>query len=689
MQAPKESPGSMSSSQPETLARFVAAFRRGIQDEMAAMQGQADMFEIPLTEGADLGESQGRFLVRYRFQGSNAADRLSVGTTCTLRSGPTEQAVTIEELEVDHVMVSAQQRLDPRASPAALLVAPWFLYERLIAALEGLDVERHAIGGALALFGKTPPVRAASSLLCDHADLNVSQRAAVQLCSDSSLAFIWGPPGTGKTTTLTHIVEELIAQNKKLLLVSTTNAAIDQVLTKLASRPAFHDAMRDGSVVRLGRSDAETFGTELGAIALRLHREHAEAIDRLRARVFEAERLVRQGETILGQLRAAIEPQQSLFGGPRMRLAPAALAGLLPSPVARQCVAMPEDQQIAIVLGRIARFTRLAALCKASIVKRRRAMQDDQANIVQNARLVLSTLANSYLSPFMKDARFDVVIAEEASMAILPALFYAASLGREKIIVVGDPRQLPSIIHSTKESVHKVMGRSVFDVGTVDPMSSSIVAMLEIQYRMHPTIGNLVGRMFYDGRLRTSSETGQHDEIAGGEPYRGASVIVLDTASRTTCRRAPDGSSRVNPDTAAVSAQLALEAAHSGARSVAVITPYNAQARSIRGLLSARGATSIECSTIHRFQGHESDVVIFDTVDAAPMAPGMLLSGEGQASVARNLLNVSISRARGKLIIIADVRYFETTLPQGIVTQLLRQATTIGTRAEYACVHPR
>jgi hypothetical protein len=673
----------MSTSHPKTLARFVAAFRRGIQEEMAAMRSQEDTFEISLTDGADLGESHARHIFRYRLQSGNAADRLSVGTSCTLRTGTSEQVVVIDEIDDGHVSFSAQQHVDARASPAALLVAPWFLYERLISALEGLDAERASLACALALFGKIAPARATCSLVCDHAELNVSQLAAVQLCSDSSLAFIWGPPGTGKTTTLTHIVEELIAQNKKLLLVSTTNAAIDQVLLKLASRPAFHDTIGDGSVVRLGRSDAETFGTELGMIARRRHREHVEAIDRLRARVLEAERLVQQGEAILHRLRAATQPQQSLFGGPNVRLAPAALAGLLPAPVAQRCVAMPEQEQVAIVLRRIERFTRLVALCKASILKRRQALQDDQASIVENARLVLSTLANSYLSPVMKDARFDVVIAEEASMAILPALFYAASLGREKIIVVGDPRQLPAILHSKAQSVYQVMGRSVFDVGVTDPMTSDIVAMLEIQYRMHPRIGDLVSRLFYDGRLRTRGDTARHDEIADGEPYRGASVVVLDTSALTTCRRAPDGSSRVNPETAQISVQLAVEAAHGGTRSVAVITPYHAQARLIRTLLATRGRASIECSTIHRFQGHESDVVIFDTVDAAPMAPGMLLSGDGPASVARNLLNVSISRARGKLIIIADAGYFEKNLPRGIVAELLRKAATIGTRVSY------
>ena len=44
--------------------------------------------------------------------------------------------------------------------------------------------------------------------------------------------------------------------------------------------------------------------------------------------------------------------------------------------------------------------------------------------------------------------RFDALIVEEASMAVLPALFYAACLGRRKTVMVGDPCQLPAIVQS-------------------------------------------------------------------------------------------------------------------------------------------------------------------------------------------------------------------------------------------------
>jgi len=194
-------------------------------------------------------------------------------------------------------------------------------------------------------------------------------------------------------------------------------------------------------------------------------------------------------------------------------------------------------------------------------------------------------------------------------------------------------------------------------------------------------IGALVGRLFYDGRLVHGADIARNATIASRAPYRGMPLIVLDTASLTTCQRSAKGSSRVNAVAAELTERLAFEAVTDGAQSVAVITPYAAQARDIRRRLAARRITdAVECSTIHRFQGRECDVVIIDLVDAAPLRPGVLLSGGGSQSDACNLLNVSISRARGKLIIVADADYFEANAPEGVVTTVLRDASREGTR---------
>jgi superfamily I DNA and/or RNA helicase len=63
----------------------------------------------------------------------------------------------------------------------------------------------------------------------------------------------------------------------------------------------------------------------------------------------------------------------------------------------------------------------------------------------------------------------------------------------------------------------------------------------------------------------------------------------------------------------------------------------------------------IEVGTVHAFQGGESDVVIFDMVDGPPRRGiGLLLSDD----CGTRLANVAISRARGKLILIAHKAWF-------------------------------
>jgi AAA domain len=203
----------------ELTARFVAAFKRGIEGELAALRGSAQLSEVALERGEDLGAQ------RYSFA-RTTTERLAPGTVCALRAAQGEQRVAIERVTDARVTLTASQPIDVSA-PCALLVAPWFVYERLLQALDGIT----AAPLALTLFGKQPPRRIATELLRDHGALNASQRAAVQLCADSELAFVWGPPGTGKTATLVHIIEELRARDRRI-----TDAAPEVDLRALRSR---------------------------------------------------------------------------------------------------------------------------------------------------------------------------------------------------------------------------------------------------------------------------------------------------------------------------------------------------------------------------------------------------------------------------------------------------------------------
>jgi len=642
----------------ELLARFVAAFKRGIEGELAAMHDSAEAFEIPLVRGEDLGT------LRYSFE-VVASEKLVPGTVCSLKAARGEQRVTIERTDANRITLLATQAIDLAASPIALVIAPWFLYDRLVQALDELSVDRHAVGLALGLFGKQPHARVATALRKEHAELDPSQQAAVQLCVDSDVAFLWGPPGTGKTVTLAHVVEELLAHDQRILLASTTNAAIDQILAKLASRPWFAGAVEAGTLIRLGRSTAETFGAELGDIVERMQHEHRAARDRLRARIGEVAQLRVFAKALAAELEVAVAPQQSLFAPPPPKLRAAALARVFSPGLADAIGELAGKAQLRAIELRIARLERVHTLAKAKVAAHAAADRDLEAKVVANARVVMCTLTNAHLAPVMAGERFDVLIAEEAGMATLPALFYAACLCNRRAIVVGDPRQLPPIVQSNDELVRRAIGRNIFDVAVPDPARSESVAMLEVQYRMHPAIGALVGEQFYAGKLIHRANPETTAAIAARAPFPGEAVHIVDTAGRTSCQRAPRGSSRINPASAEITAELAVEALRAGTTSIGVITPYAAQAGEIRRLLAARGADAVECSTVHRFQGRECDVVILDLADAAPMRPSGLVTDP-------HLVNVSISRARGKLVIVADVAYFAEST--SVISALLAAA---------------
>ncbi|MEJ7596329.1 MAG: AAA domain-containing protein [Kofleriaceae bacterium] len=651
----------------DLLARFVAAFKRGIEGELAAMHDSAAAFEIPLARGEQTGA------LRYGFELATSGDRLAPGTVCSLRSPRGEQRIVVERCEDARLTLTATQAIDIDSAPIVLVVAPWFLYDRLLQALDELDVDRHAVAVALRLFGKQPHTRTPTVLRCDHGALDASQRTAVQLCSDSDLAFIWGPPGTGKTVTLTHVVEELLAQDQRILLASTTNAAIDQILAKLSNRPWFAPAVEAGSLVRLGRSSADTFGAELGDVVDRMHGAHRTTVDRLRARIGDVVQLIRFGQALAAELAPAVDAQQSLFTAPAPRLRVAALSRLFAAGLAEVIADLPAAGQLRAIELRLERLARVQVLAKARVAAHTAADRDLEARIVGGARVVMCTLTNAHLAAVMAGQRFDVLIAEEAGMATLPALFYAACLCTRRAIVVGDPRQLPPIVQSNDELVRRTIGRNVFEVAIPDPARSEVVAMLEVQYRMHPAIGALVGGLFYGGRLSHGADRVATEAIAARAPFAGAPITVVDTEGRTTCERSAKGSSRINRASAEITAGLALECVRAGITSIGVITPYAAQAGEIRRLLAARGiAEAVECNTIHRFQGRECDAIILDLVDAAPMRPSALVTE------APNLVNVSISRARGKLVIVADVAYFAAASPDGLVATLLRAAGTAG-----------
>jgi len=65
-------------------------------------------------------------------------------------------------------------------------------------------------------------------------DINIDQRRAIEkVMSAKDYALVLGMPGTGKTTTIAHIIRALVSQNKSVLLTSYTHTAVDNILLKI------------------------------------------------------------------------------------------------------------------------------------------------------------------------------------------------------------------------------------------------------------------------------------------------------------------------------------------------------------------------------------------------------------------------------------------------------------------------
>jgi len=64
-------------------------------------------------------------------------------------------------------------------------------------------------------------------------DADSSQQDAILLAKKGASFILWGPPGTGKSQTITNIIAELLADGKKVLFVSEKTAALDVVYKRL------------------------------------------------------------------------------------------------------------------------------------------------------------------------------------------------------------------------------------------------------------------------------------------------------------------------------------------------------------------------------------------------------------------------------------------------------------------------
>ncbi|RMD41722.1 hypothetical protein DV735_g3400, partial [Chaetothyriales sp. CBS 134920] len=94
-------------------------------------------------------------------------------------------------------------------------------------------------------------------------NLNIDQERAIEkVLRARDYALVLGMPGTGKTTTIAHIIRALVSQNKSVLLASYTHTAVDNILLKIKDDKI--PTLRIGAVSKVHR-DVQSFAELAGA----------------------------------------------------------------------------------------------------------------------------------------------------------------------------------------------------------------------------------------------------------------------------------------------------------------------------------------------------------------------------------------------------------------------------------------
>ncbi|KAJ3708110.1 hypothetical protein LUZ61_011815 [Rhynchospora tenuis] len=275
--------------------------------------------------------------------------------------------------------------------------------------------------------------------------------------------------------------------------------------------------------------------------------------------------------------------------------------------------------------------------------------------VLQHVHCILCTASSSFKlhGVEMKHKPLEVLVVDEAaqlkeSESLIPLLLP----GIKHVVLIGDQFQLPALVKS-KISDEANFGRSLFERLSSLGYSKHL---LDVQYRMHPSISKFPVSNFYNNRISDGSNvTSQSYEkhFLMGQMYGPYSFIDVEQGEETKDKF---GRSLRNPiEVAAVVhivKKLFRESVYLGQNlTVGVVSPYNAQVKLIQDKLGKTydlyKGFQVKVRSIDGFQGGEEDVIIFSTVRSNTTGSVGFLSNI-------NRTNVALTRAKHCLYIIGN-----------------------------------
>ena len=237
---------------------LITEFQSALSDEVVEIKSQNGGNKTEIHDGQRNYSS--KVLNIYSFETDEP-------TVWRRRRAKTELALTIEDELIFGSLESSDQGSVKIAievdkgeyiEEAFVLDLTYDLYENLTSKLEKVkcgEIEFN-FEGSMKLFGfqkpnSFPPIPIDEKKI-DSQNSNTEQKIAILKSISQEVTFIWGPPGTGKTKTLSSILNAMIAAGKSVLLVANTNAAVDEILRKFMDNKENAAFIQEGKIIRLG-----------------------------------------------------------------------------------------------------------------------------------------------------------------------------------------------------------------------------------------------------------------------------------------------------------------------------------------------------------------------------------------------------------------------------------------------------
>ncbi len=265
---------------------------------------------------------------------------------------------------------------------------------------------------------------------------------------------------------------------------------------------------------------------------------------------------------------------------------------------------------------------------------------------------------------FLHGINWDYIVIDEASMIpIANIVFPLYKKTPRKFIIAGDPFQIEPITSVDlwkNENIYTMVHLDSFTNPKTVPYQYK-VELLTTQYRSIPDIGYVFSNFAYGGILRhyRSADSQRLLNVGNDLGVETLNIIKFPVSKYESiyrCKRLQHSSSYqvysalFTFEYVCYLSQAIAENNPGSLFKIGVIAPYRAQADMIDKLLASEKLpkeVDVQVGTIHGFQGDECDIIfaVFNTPPTISASKEMFLNK-------RNIINVSISRARDYLFIV-------------------------------------